>query len=50
MARARARAMLGADGNIAVGSINRLEGGIGIARIAVGVDGYRADAYWGCAR
>ena len=49
MPRARARAMLRADGNMAVGSMNRLEGDFGIARIAVGVDGYRPDAYWGCA-
>lgn len=34
---------------MAVGSMNRLEGGFGIARIAVGVEGYRADAYSGCA-
>ena len=48
MPRARARAMLGADGNMAVGSMNRLEGGFGIARIAVGVDGFLADDDWAC--
>ena len=34
---------------LAVGSVNRLKGDLGIARIAVGADGYRADAYGGFA-
>jgi hypothetical protein len=34
---------------VTVGSVNRLEGDFGIARNAVGADGYRADVYWGFA-
>jgi hypothetical protein len=48
MPRARARGMLCADGNMAVGSMNRLEGCLRIARIAVGVDGFLADDDWAC--